>query len=110
MSEPRKEYMDELVGALQHCLREANDPKTKVPPGADPAEWAIRQFLMGWQGPVQSALEMIEDYLGTAKAVCATGDMATAQSDIESAEQLIRDCLRVELDMHEEDDPPPPAD
>jgi hypothetical protein len=53
---------------------------------------------------------MIEDYLGTARAACAAGDAATAQGDIESAERLIRDCLRVELDLYEEDDDSPPAD
>ena len=93
-----------MVGMLRDCLREANDPKAKLPPGADPTEWAVRQFIVGWQGPVQSAIEMIEDYLGTAKAACAAGDVATAQSDIEAADQLIRNCLRVELDMHEQDD------
>jgi hypothetical protein len=100
-------HPDTLVTMLRNWLREAQDPIGSLTPGTDPVEWAVRRFIAAWQRPVRDTIDLLEEWLGAAVAACQAGDVATAKSEIESAEQLVRESLRDELGLYEWNRDPP---
>jgi hypothetical protein len=94
-----------LVRKLRDWLREASDPIGSLPPGTDPAEWAVRRFIASWVGPVRASVRKIEDCLRQAEEACRAGDMAATATEIGLAQQLVSESLRDELGLYSWDDP-----
>jgi len=100
MAELEPGHPDELVRTFRNWLREAQDPIGSLPAGADPVEWAVRQFINSWAGPVRATIRELEECLEAAGRALAAGDSATAVSEVEAAGQLGRESLRDELGLY----------
>jgi hypothetical protein len=100
MAELEPGHPDELVRTLRNWLREAQDPVGSLPAGTDPVEWAVRRFIALWAGPVRSSIQVLEERLEFAIQALAVGDTAAARSEVESAQQLVRESLRDELGLY----------
>jgi hypothetical protein len=100
MAELEPGHPDELVRTLRNWLREAQDPVGSLPAGTDPVEWAVRRFIALWAGPVRNSIQVLEERLEFAIQALAVGDTATARSEVESAQQLVRESLRDELGLY----------
>src|SRR5436190_2102461 len=101
MAEFEPGHPDELVQTLRNWLDQANSPLGSLPEGMDPVNWAIRQFIQSWQGPIRSAIESLEESLGDAMSACERGDTNAAMMEIDSARQTIGENLRDELGLYD---------
>jgi hypothetical protein len=100
MDELEPGHPRELVSTLRNWLREAESPIGSFPAGIDPVEWAIRQFIDSWQGPVRASIREIEDCLGCALQACEAGRTSDAIREIDMARQLIGEDLRDDLGLY----------
>jgi len=100
MAELEPGHPDELVRTLRNWLREAQEPVGSLPAGTDPVEWAVRRFIASWSGPVRGTIQVLEECLASAVQSLAAGDAAAARTEVESAQQLIRESLRDELGLY----------
>jgi hypothetical protein len=100
MAELEPGHPDELVQTLRNWLREAQSPDGSLPIGTDPVEWAIRRFIASWSAPVRATIEEIENCLCSALDLCGLGKMHEAQSEIDSARQLVAESLRDDLGLY----------
>ena len=99
MGELEPGHPDELVEALRNWLIEAQAPDGSLPEGTSPVEWAVRRFVASWSGPVRATIGEIEDCLRSASDLCSSGKVQEAQSEINSARQLVEESLRDHLGL-----------
>jgi hypothetical protein len=100
MAELEPGHPDELIRTLRNWLREAESPIGSLPAGTDPVEWAVRRFIASWSGPVRSTIEEIESCLDSALALLSSGKVQEAQTEIDSARQLVEESLRDDLGLY----------
>ena len=100
MAELDPGHPDELVRTLRNWLREAHDSVGALPADTDPVEWAVHRFIASWSGPIRGTIQVLEECLESAVQSLATGNVAAARTEIESAQQLVRESLRDELGLY----------
>jgi hypothetical protein len=100
MSELEPGHPDELIRTLCNWLRDAESPIGSLPAGTDSVEWAVRRFIASWSEPVRSTIEEIESCLDLALELCKAGKVLEAQTEIDSARQLVEESLRDHLGLY----------
>jgi hypothetical protein len=100
MAELEPGHPDELIRTLRNWLREAESPIGSLPASTDPVEWAVRRFIASWSEPVRSTIEEIESCLHLALDLCKSGKWHEAQTEIDSARQLVEESLRDHLGLY----------
>jgi hypothetical protein len=101
MPEMESGHPDELTKRLHNWLKLAHDPLGSLPAGVDPVEWAVRNFIRNWKGPVRSALDNIEGYLRDAARALQAGNSTEAEDQIDLARQCLQEDLRNELGLYD---------
>ena len=101
MAELEPGHPDELLERLTNWLNQANDPIGSLPPDVTPTEWAVRNFIDTWRKPVRAGLDSIEASLNKALAALKSGDVKTAEFEIECSLQTLGEDVRDELGLYE---------
>jgi hypothetical protein len=99
MSELNPGHPDELRAMLSNFLARAHDPIGTLRTGITAEEWAVKQFIDAWRGPVRAAIDSIEESLRKALAALAAGDAKTAEFEISDSLQSLGEDLRSELGL-----------
>jgi hypothetical protein len=103
MAEFEPGHPDELVTLMTNWLRQSQSPiGTLLPPGIDPIEWAVRQFINVWKDSARRAVESVDESLSNAASLCTSrADREEIAKEIEIARQTLQCDLRDHLGLYD---------